>query len=638
MSEDARIAKGQAQATKERRYLLPALSLVPVTLVAFLSIYFLRAQGDQEALLARSAILSRMSNLLSRPTFAPPAAGEKVAASWALSGTTVTSGGLHALGAASRISSNVISVRPGREYDYGLHLYQLPGGPTGSARVRLLWLDRGLNTISWHDSPALKVQHSPPDADDTIAAWHMGSQVAPESAAGLRFEVWNLGQDGILPRGMQVSQRGVYVEPHPNGARSSLAFSFDWESAMGGLVHSKGRATHDPDAATREGLAMRDGANWLLDLFAQYKIRASFYATGYNLLDGNQERLIFSGDPTYRWATKEYGWDSDYWLTHPWFSDDPFGTYRTDPGWYFGDQTRMLLTEGHEIAPHTFGHLYVRGSSPQELAVDLDQWIAVARAAGITETTTFAFPWRSSNSISAEFYDLLYSRGIRSVTRVYEETMKDLYALGTAPVSSGGVVTTYNKIAVMPDFLLGRPSGSAGVDEGGESLGLDAGLAVLDESMRRRGTTSFWTHPEQLASDPSLDGERAAWEGVVRRAAEARNAGRLWISSVSDIVAFQTAAQEVTAVLEKLPDGWRINVSNKSGRQLQGVTLTMPAEISSARSNLSLLTVALDENKATILSEVGEALFPTRQLVIPNLPVGDSAIDVEWVAGMEPLP
>ena len=124
----------------------------------------------------------------------------------------------------------------------------------------------------------------------------------------------------------------------------------------------------------------------------------------------------------------------------------------------------------------------------------MDEWLKAAKAQGVPPPTTFAFPWRSSNSLTADFYDVLYKRGIRAVTRVYAPDLRDLYTLGAAPV--------YSYMAVMPDFLLGSASTNAGEEAAGAPIGLEQGLAVIQETLARRGTTSFWNHPEQMGDPP----------------------------------------------------------------------------------------------------------------------------------------
>jgi hypothetical protein len=319
-------------------------------------------------------------------------------------------------------------------------------------------------------------------------------------------------------------------------------------------------------------MLMRQGADWLNNLFVTNHISATFYATGYNLLDGNTQHLTFSGDPTYTWAKPEPKgrWNTDWWLTHPWFSDDPFGTYQTDPAWYFGDQTQALLAAGDEIAPHTFGHIYVRGAKPSELATDMDEWLEYSKAAGVAAPSTFAFPWRSSNSLTADFYDVLYQRGIRAVTRVYAPDLRDLYTIGAAGV--------YTQIAVMPDFMLGSAAAGGGEETGGGVLDEEQGMNVISETLARRGTTSFWQHPEQLGDDPGLADVRTAWQAVTEAAARERDDGKLWIATVADITAYQREVQGVTATLQKVGSQWQMVVRNESGAELRVVTLTLPGE------------------------------------------------------------
>jgi peptidoglycan/xylan/chitin deacetylase (PgdA/CDA1 family) len=462
----------------------------------------------------------------------------------------------------------------------------------------------------------------------------------------MRLQIRNAGAAGGAVRVSEpgLIADGVYVEPHPYGARASVAFSFDWETAMGGAIHSKGLETHDPAAAAEHGMAMREGADWLAALFKQYGMRATFYATGYNLLDGNTEQRKFNGDPTYDWASPPE-WRTDYWLKHPWFSDDPFSNVQAQPAWYFGDQTRRLLADGHEVAPHTFAHIYVRGSNPAEIATDLDTWIAEAQRAGVPEPATFAFPWRSSNSLTKEFYDVLHERGIRAVTRIYPLDMKDLYVLGNAVVYTDvRHPQLYPDVAVMPDFLLGSAAYNAGEEAGGAPVGLEEGLAVLREAVSRRGTTSFWTHPEQLAADPSLAPVRSSWEGVVRAAAEERDRGRVRIDTVEAITAYQRDVLSVTVSLEDEPGpgGWTLRVDNRSGQELRGVTLTLPGEAKDVYSDSVAVRPVTwsDCSGADCGVTLGQARArfdsPTRQIVIEALEPGTATMDIEWSPGKGP--
>jgi hypothetical protein len=340
---------------------------------------------------------------------------------------------------------------------------------------------------------------------------------------------------------------------------------------------------------------MRQGAAWLADLFATHAISATFYATGYNLLDGNTERRVFSGNPTYAWAKPKWGWPTDYWTQHPWFGDDPFGTVQTDPGWYFGDQTDALRAAGHEIASHTFGHLYVRGATPDELEIDQAEWDRAAQARGLPPVQSFAFPWQSSNSIisgnRSGFYDVLAAHGITSVTRLYPGDVADHYALGAARLYITPTMTISPLISVMPDFILGPAlpadlgdavvTGTVGstLDEArGTAGGANAARQVIDTVLARRGVTSFWNHPEQLAANAEV---QSIWRDTVAYADAKRQDG-LWIAPVSTIVRYMQDMRAVEVVWRQAGGGYEAVVTNHTDHALDGVTLSFPIRVEAA--------------------------------------------------------
>jgi hypothetical protein len=261
----------------------------------------------------------------------------------------------------------------------------------------------------------------------------------------------------------------------------------------------------------------------------------------------------------------------------------------------------------------------------------MDEWLTEAKAVGVPAPSTFAFPWRSSNTLTPEFYPVLYDRGIRAVTRLYPLDIRDYYTLGAAPV--------YSNMAVMPDFLLGAASSSAGEEASGAPIGVEEATQVISETLARRGTTSFWTHPEQLGDDPALQPVRGAWQRVVSDAARERDRGRLWIGTVAEITAYQRDVMSVTVSLDKGAGGWQMVVNNASGHDIGGVTLTLPGDATRlSSSNSELQTVQRSDTGSTQLSAPGLPVYPARQLVITTLKPGTTAIDVEWVKGQEPQP
>jgi len=508
--------------------------------------------------------LTGSHNLLANPAFAAGPADTPIA-SWTVSGTLAggTPSGWVGLTTGSDLQSARIAVRP-----FATLCYDIATGGSGHTQAILQWQKATLEPMQSGGSYSA----GPPQAAGLPLR---GAATAP--AGSSYAQLWLRAVDGNpTVHAPALGQAGLRIDPWPNGARAALAFSFDWESAMGGLIHSK--SGHDLTYATTRGLNMRAGADILTDLFAQYSIEATFYATGYNLLDGNPDHHLFAGNPTYPFGSR-WGWNTDYWLTHPWYGDDPYGTVATDPAWYFGDQADRLRAAGHEIGSHTFGHLAVRATPPISLTLDLDEWARAALARKLPPMRSFAFPWESSNSTKADTYRVLADHGIQSVTRLYSTNIytdipaRDYYTLSAVPL--------YPSIAVLPDLLLGAAGPDSSDSAGSVSVsGAVQARAVISETIARRGVTSFWTHPEELTKPPV----RAVWAEVIAAAAAARAVGDLWIAPVSTLVQRQRdVAQIDQATTMSGPDTLSAIVTNGSPAALTDVWITLPRPARSVR-------------------------------------------------------
>ncbi len=468
--------------------------------------------------------------------------------------------------------------RPGEAFHF---TYTVTG--TGSITSACTWEDEG------HIEQGLKPGDGGGIREDVIGARTLsangqlvyGGCIAPNNPAiaNLRVVLKQAGGTASVS-GLRLAADSLHVEQWPDGRAAALAFSFDWESAMGGPIHSRGMTQHDVLFAVTQGIEMRHGTDDLIAIFAQNSISATFYATGYNLLDGTSKATAL--DQIYNWASQKNGWASDYWLTHGWYSDDPLGNTSTAPAWYFGDQADRLRAAGHEIATHTFGHLYVRGTTPAQLDADLSRWQAAATARSIPAVTTFAFPWRSSNSVDQPFYDVLRQHGIVSVTRLYEKDLHFPFNFSVAPKSGA--------MLVVPDFLLGAASGEetasalVGEGQGLTVKRLNQAKQVVDADIAQRGVSSFWNHPLALAADPN---SKQLWTEVATYAAQQRDAGKLWIAPVGQIVARHNAAKQIrTTTLLREQQAAQLNlivdVYNPTAQPISGVTVSADGMITSA--------------------------------------------------------
>jgi len=512
---------------------------------------------------------------------------------------------LQLLGIATYAGAPTVAASPGATYCFSaLALTDSPLRSPTRARLVFGWRDAAGATIAEAASAWQPVRLWTPEAPPRDWSPLRAAAVAPAGAASLAVRVEPASDDRIyldamaLRRGgaglpaaaplapavpAATTTPGVTVAPWPNGRSAAVAFTFDWETAMGGLVHSfsAGDPRADGDPLLR-AMRMREGVTTTLRLFQPFGVRATYFANGYNFLRGNVERRTFLGDPTFGdWATAANGWSSGRWATTPWFADDPHGTVASDPAWYFADLIAPLRAAGHEIQSHTFSHFfggYVDAATWQR---DLAAWDEVAAEAGVAPATAIAFPWSSSSGMSDASWDALEAAGITAVTR-----MSDYEQYNVFHTDERGLVADprcrwlpgrENRILACPDFYLTESSAALAQEQ-------------IDLAIAAGGMIDLWAHTEEVVAPAQI----AAWEGVVRRAA---TDDRLWVAPFTEVAAWQAALGQVAvAEAEGAPQGAgggrTIAVTNSGGRALAGLTLRLPPEVARAAVNGDEVAIA----------------------------------------------
>lgn len=458
------------------------------------------------------------------------------------------------LGIGNYLRSPQIEVRPGAEYRVAFRALsdRAQNGQAAPTRVRVLF--------HWQDAEGIEFQVTrgdwqtvPAQTWSTIAA----AARAPDDAVRLAISIHPSSDDRIYIDDLSLGQVGVRVNPWPYGKRAALALSFDYETAMGGLIHS--RSVDDPNATAdplARGLRMREGADRALELFAPYGIRATFYANGYNFLYGNTERRRFMGDPVYAWANTQPGhdWRSDRWTSQPWFSADPYATEAEAPAWYFGSQVRRLIAAGQDLQSHTFAHFHGGFVTPDDWRADIAAWNEVAAQHGIAPATSLAFPWSSSAGMSDASWRVLAEAGIRSVTR-------------TAWTEG----TRRSWLADRQHWSLRRVPGHATITVIADSYltpqRLTAVQRDLQQALLNEGAIDIWAHTEEITSPAQI----AAWRTVIDAALS-----DFWIAPVPQIVQYAQDVRQVTLSVEAERPRYRVRIHNRSPRDLHGVTLTLP--------------------------------------------------------------
>ncbi|MGB9722615.1 MAG: polysaccharide deacetylase family protein [Chloroflexia bacterium] len=516
---------------------------------------------------AASLPLYAHSNLLVNPGFQEDADGDGrpdgwelgPAAEWSTWTITPEPGGhsLRLTGSASYARSVPVAVRPGKRYRLTWQALTDGEHPNRMQAV-FLWENSRREVIvrqagEWQEVPA--------------RGWRRLSAEgqAPTEAVGLTVLLRPAGDDPLYLDELHLAEEGVRLEPYPDYARAALAFTFDWETAMGGLIHSRSDDGYDPATAEMRGLAMRQGAENLLLLLERYDLRATWYASGYSLLSGNIERRSFSGNPTYTWASQAHGWRDDRWTATPWFADDPYGTAESRPAWYFGDLLPRLLALGQEVESHTFGHLYIPYAAPDEVRTDLEQWNAVAREAGLPPARTLAFPWGASLGTGDAVYTVLEEAGYIAVTRTYHEPRgrsqywilppDDLFHIRTVPGHPG--------LWAFPDHYFP-----------GRAEDLPRALAVVDRVLLERGVTSLWAHTEEVATPEQV----ASWEALLAYAAGKRSSG-LWIAPLTEIVRYRNDLGQIEVRSDANGPRLQVWVANRNDHTVAGLTLTLPKPV-----------------------------------------------------------
>ncbi|MEI6778220.1 MAG: polysaccharide deacetylase [Chloroflexales bacterium] len=482
---------------------------------------------------------------------------------------------LQMIGIANYVQTPPMPVRGYSRYCFsGFALSDSPLDSTTRVRLVFRWADAAGNALPANTTVWQPVRLWTPATRDWSPI--RASFMSPPNAASLAVRIEPASDDRIYLDAMHVRSGGadlmadfsddhvlthdLTVLPWPGGRKAAVAFSFDWETAMGGLIHSRsvGDPNGDQDYLQR-GMRMREGITTTLAIFQPYHVRATYFATGYNFLLGNRERRSFLNNPTFEWATKANGWTSNRWTTTPWFGDDPYGTVQSNPAWYFGDLVPRLLGAGQEIQSHTFSHFFGGYVGAATWQADLQIWDEVAAERGVPPARAIAFPWSSSSGLSDSDWDTLEQAGIVAVTRLSDQAQYNLF-----PLDSTGLVADSrcrwvpgreDRILACPDFYL-KPERA------------DLALSQIERAIAQGGMIDIWAHTEEVTSPEQI----AAWQRVVRSAAENP---AVWVAPFSQIADWQRAVSQVK--ITSLPDH-RFQVSNLGAADLVGLGLQLPTK------------------------------------------------------------
>lgn len=240
----------------------------------------------------------------------------------------------------------------------------------------------------------------------------------------------------------------------------------------------------------------RDSWSYLLDLFDEYEIPATWAVVGHLFLDGCD------------------GVHPDHPAGRGWFSRDPGGNHTEDSDWFGPDLIDAIRDSDadHDIGSHSFSHVEFGDEwvSSDVAEAELRRSVDIAERHGI-DIESFVFPRNNVGHLDllAEYGFSCY-RG-HSPDRWYDTTsIRPLGKLATYALGASGppVVDPHvddhglvNIPASMYLFSLEGPAGKAVGAVAGDPVirQVELGLERLRES---RGVVHLWLHPNNVTTDP----------------------------------------------------------------------------------------------------------------------------------------
>lgn len=465
------------------------------------------------------------------------------------------------------------------------------GTSATAVRMRWYWM-RDDVVIAEKISPWQPVRKWQGVADQQAWSRIVATDQAPAGATAVRIRLEPASDDRMYLDYVRVREShalatmpvavpdrmGVRIRPWPAGYAAAVSFSFDWETAMGGLVHS--RSVDDPNAELDpllRGMRMREGITTTLAVFAPYNYPATYYVNGYNFLDGNREQRRFMGDPTFAWATPANGWQTSAWQSQPWFVRDPYTDVQQDPAWYFGDLIPVVRRAGHDIQSHTFSHFYGGYATMAEWQADLYTWNAIATEKDVPPARSLAFPWSSSAGMSYAAWQTLADAGITSVTRTSWNPKLPQYHIVNASEARCRALPGHESIMVCPDYYLTveRTPGA---------------LALLTDIRTKDGMIDFWAHTEEVISPEQI----AAWQSVVDAVAASSD---VWVAPLRTIAKRQQLIDQLVVRVDE-PNG-QVVVVNPSRATIPDVVVELPAPLVVASDGAHTVVMTLAPQSTT---------------------------------------
>jgi peptidoglycan/xylan/chitin deacetylase (PgdA/CDA1 family) len=366
-------------------------------------------------------------------------------------------------------------------------------------------------------------------------------------------------------------QAGIRLSPYRGLAAAAVALSFDYETsaAYGDLANFRSRlrgaffrnvgkiwrSRKDLSFCYGLGYGMRHGAENALTVLSRLGVRATWFASGHALLPGNRDRKAFRINQTLPYATEEAGFTEivTWRRNKPTFFFEPFSDHTRHPYWYFGDQSARIAAAGHDIQCHTVSHPYVALEPPENVALDLEDWQAIAVANGFRTATVFAFPFCGD---AYRLHDRVQLR-----TQIGKVVGGEPYRVLVCPDE------TIRLLRGNGIQLLTRCGSRFGARPGPFSVYYDAPIhcmsdvdavplmqhpellgATMRDAVDAGAAADLWLHPLSVFS---VEG-RAQFEAMVGSLVDFSKRGTIWLAPISEIWEHSRRVAACTVTVEAI--------------------------------------------------------------------------------------
>ena len=301
---------------------------------------------------------------------------------------------------------------------------------------------------------------------------------------------------------------GIAIAPFKNNARAAVTISADFELAWA----FRHRGDEFCFAKARQ---CRENFDHLLSIFNDRDIPITWATVGHLFLESCARGSGGLAHPDMPRPPRNSFWAGD------WYMHDPCTNYERDPFWYAPELIERMLASRvrHEIGSHSFSHIDFSPQCSDTTLVrrEIEASASAMRRFGLAPRS-LVYPF---NRMGHRYLDALAESSITAV-RHRDRRRRLSYPERTA----SGVYKIYEsmnlRIARHYEYL-------------------DKVKIFLDEAMTRQAVFHLWFHPSDPA--PVIQGELPK---IVRYIGSQRDEGSIWVSTMSELVAYCEARERLT--------------------------------------------------------------------------------------------